>query len=46
MSTPGLVRAFTVLMGESGGEDHPARLFAHYIDTVRRAVQTSDDHAP
>jgi AcrR family transcriptional regulator len=24
-STPGLVRAFTVLMGESAAEDHPAR---------------------
>ena len=109
-STPGLVRAFTVLMGESAAEDHPAgqwfkeryprrrdnlaaalragiqsgeirpdtdsdavaaeviavmdglqvqwlldpdqvnmaRVFAHYIDTVRRAVRTPDvsvDHA-
>lgn len=25
VSTPGLVRAFTVLMGESAAEDHPAR---------------------
>jgi AcrR family transcriptional regulator len=108
MSTPGLVRAFTVLMGESAAEDHPAgqwfreryprrsanlaaalragidagqirpdtncdavaveviammdglqvqwvlnpervdmaRLFAHYIGTVRQAVQTTDDHSP
>lgn len=106
-STPGLVRAFTVLMGESAGEDHPAgrwfreryprrcgnlaaalragidsgqvkpdtdcdavateiiammdglqvqwvldpervdmaRLFEHYIGTVRRAVQVSADHS-
>jgi len=107
-TTPGLVRAFTVLMGESAAEDHPAgrwfqeryprrcanlaaalqagidsgqirpdtdsdavateiiammdglqvqwvlnpervdmvRIFAHYIDTLRRAVQTTDDHSP
>jgi AcrR family transcriptional regulator len=106
VTTPGLVRAFTVLMGESAAEDHPAsrwfkeryprrcanlaaalragidsgqirpdtdsdalaaeiiammdglqvqwvldpervdmaRLFAHYIGTVRRAVQASDHH--
>ena len=108
MSTPGLVRAFTVLMGESAAEDHPAgrwfreryprrcanlaaalragidagqirpdtdcdavaveviammdglqvqwvlnpervdmaHIFAHYIGTVRQAVQTTDDHSP
>jgi len=108
MSAPGLVRAFTVLMGESAAEDHPAgqwfreryprrcanvaaalragidagqirpdtncdavaveviammdglqvqwvlnpervdmaRIFAHYIGTVRQAVQTTDDHSP
>ena len=108
MATPGLVRAFTVLMGESAAEDHPAgpwfkqryprrrdnlaaalrsgiqagevredtdsdavaaeviammdglqvqwlldpdhvdmaQLFAHYIDTVRRAVQTTHDQSP
>jgi AcrR family transcriptional regulator len=108
VSTPGLVRAFTVLMGESAAEDHPAggwfqeryprrcnnlaaalragiangqirpdtdsdafateiiammdglqvqwvlnpervdmpRLFAHYIGTVRRAVQTTVDQSP
>ena len=107
-TTPGLVRAFTVLMGESAAEDHPAgqwfreryprrcanlaaalragidsgqirpdtdcdavateiiammdglqvqwvlnpervdmaRIFAHYIGTLRRAVQTTDDHSP
>ena len=107
-STPGLVRAFTVLMGESAAEDHPAgqwfreryprrrdnlaaalragidrdeirsdtdcdavaaeiiammdglqvqwvldpervdmaRLFAHYIGTVRRAVQVTVDQSP
>ena len=106
-TTPGLVRAFTVLMGESAAEDHPAsgwfreryprrcgnlaaalragidsgqirpdtdteavateviammdglqvqwvlnpervdmaRLFAHYIATVRRAVQATEDHS-
>ena len=106
-TTPGLVRAFTVLMGESTAEDHPAgrwfqeryprrcanlaaalragidsgqirpdtdtdavateiiammdglqvqwllnpeqvdmaRIFAHYIRTLRRAVQTTDDHS-
>jgi AcrR family transcriptional regulator len=108
VSTPGLVRAFTVLMGESAAEDHPAsrwfreryprrcdnlaaalragidrnevrsgtdcdavateiiammdglqvqwvldpervdmaRLFAHYIATVRRAVQITADQSP
>lgn len=108
VSTPGLVRAFTVLMGESAAEDHPAsrwfqeryprrcnnlaaalragiangqirpdtdsdafaseiiammdglqvqwvlnpervdmaRLFAHYIGTVRRAVQVTVDQSP
>jgi len=107
-STPGLVRTFTVLMGESAAEDHPAsqwfrdryprrcdnlaaalragierneirsdtdcdavaseiiammdglqvqwvlnpervdmaRLFSHYIDTVRQAVETTDRHSP
>jgi AcrR family transcriptional regulator len=106
VSTPGLVQAFTVLMGESTAEDHPAnqwfreryprrrdnlaaalragivngdirddtdtdavaaeviammdglqvqwvldpervdlaRLFAHYIGTVRRCLQTTDGH--
>ena len=40
MSTPGLVRAFTVLMGESDGEDHPARLFGRDIDAaVSRAAR-------
>jgi AcrR family transcriptional regulator len=108
MSTPGLVRAFSLLMGESAAEDHPAgrwfreryprrcdnlaaalragidrgqirpdtdcdavaveiiammdglqvqwvleperidmaRLFAHYIDTVRRALQVTVDQSP
>ena len=107
-STPGLVRAFTVLMGESAAEDHPAgrwfreryprrcanlaaalragldrgeirpdadcdavaveiiammdglqvqwvldpkrvdmaQVFAHYIDTVRRALQVPDYQSP